>query len=182
MPEPLLLVKAVALAAGLAGMVQLLAWWSLGAFGVAVLPKVPRLQQTRIAVGGALGVGIGFVAGARALGQWPHWPPIEDRDRFLTLLLPAAILVECLASLPRVRPWLAWGMRLVLSAVSAPILLYGTTYLAELTGPGSREWSDRQMATWLTGMAAALTILWIGAIVMVQPELENRGVRVSDSG
>src|SRR5581483_11404661 len=111
MPEPLLLVKAVAMAAVLAGMVQLLAWWILGAFGASVLPKVLQLQQTRIAVGGALGVGIGFVAGACMLGQWPHWPPIEDRDRFLTRLLPATVLVECLASLPRVGPWLAWGMR-----------------------------------------------------------------------
>jgi len=164
MPEPLLLVKAVAMASVLAGMAQLLAWWILGAVGAAVLPKVLQLQQTRVAVGGALGVGIGFVAGAWTLGQWPHWPPIEDRDRFLTLLLPAAILVECLASLPRVRPWLTWDMRLVLAAACAPILLYRTTYLADLAGPGSREWTDRQMAAWLTGMAAALAILWIGAV------------------
>jgi hypothetical protein len=164
MPEPLLLVNAVVLAAVLSGVVQLLAWWILGAVGAVVLPRVPHLQQARIAVGRALGVGIGFVAGAWALGQRPHWPPIEDRDRLLALFLPAAILVECLASLPRVRPWLASGIRVVFSAASAPVLLYATTYLAELSGPGSREWTDRQMAAWLTGMAAALAILWIGAV------------------
>lgn len=154
MAEPLLLVKAMLLAAVLAGMVQLLAWWIGNAVGV----------------GGALGVGAGFVAGAWVLGQWPHWPPVEDRDRFLTVLLPAVVLVECFAALPRMRPWLAWGMRLLLSAASAPILLYATTYLAELAGPGSREWTNTQMAAWLTGMAAALAVVWMTAIRLLRTD------------
>lgn len=176
MSEPLLLVKAVALAALLAGIVQLLAWWIIGAVSEAVLPKSRKLLQTRfrglahtrIAVGGALGVGIGFVAGAWALGQRPHWPPAEDRDRFLAILLPAAILVECLAALPHIRPWLAWGMRLALSAVSAPILLYATTYLTELAGPGSREWTNQQMAAWLMGLASAVAIVWMVAVRLLR--------------
>lgn len=171
MAEPLLLVKAIVLAAVLAGMVQLLAWWIVNAVGAAVLAKVPLPQrrsggwdQTRVGVGGALGVGAGFVAGAWALGHWPHWPPIEDRDRLVTVLLPAVVLVECLAALPFMRPWLACSMRILLSAASAPILLYATTYLAELAGPGSREWTNTQMVSWLTGMAAALAVVWMTAV------------------
>ena len=47
MPEPLLLVKAAGLAAVLASLIQLLAWWILGAVG--------GMSILRIAVGGALG-------------------------------------------------------------------------------------------------------------------------------
>lgn len=177
MPEPLLLAKVVALAAVLAGIVQLLVWWILGAVGATALsndaqqpPRAGGLDQMRVAVGGALGVGIGFVAGAWALGQWPHWPPTEDRDRFLAVLIPVAILVECLAALPRVRPWLAWAMRFVLSAASAPILLYASTYLAELAGPGSREWTNQQMAAWLAGMGAAMAAVWMVAIRLLRTD------------
>jgi hypothetical protein len=176
MPEPLLLVQAIVLAAVLAGIVQLLAWWIVGAVGAAVLPKNAerqqtrscRLAQTRVAVGGALGIGIGFVAGAWTLGQWPHWPPVEDRDRFLAVLLPVAIFVECLAALPSRRRWLAWGMRLVLSAATAPMLLYATTYVVELAGSGSREWTNREMTAWLMGMAAALAVVWMAAIRLLR--------------
>ena len=43
---------------------------------------------------------------------------------------------------------------------AAPVLLYNTSYLAELAGPGSREWTPAQAGIILAGLAAALTGAW----------------------
>ena len=46
-------------------------------------------------------VGAGVLAASGATDQWPHWPPLEDRARFLTLLVPLTLVVETLvATLP----------------------------------------------------------------------------------
>jgi hypothetical protein len=104
---------------------------------------------------------VGFFVGCcRLLGRWPHWPPREDQDRLLLLVLPAVIVVELAAAIPWLPRWLAWLLRLAVAAGTARILLDNTSYVADLAGPGTREWSAAQ--TWLNlgGLAAALAALW----------------------
>src|SRR5947209_14240430 len=103
MLDPLEVFEALAAAAGVAAL--------LAAAGILLFFGRPRTPRPAHTAGGALGVGVALLLGCRVLGQWPHWPPREGLDRFLLLLLPAAVVVEVLASwLPR---WPAWGLRLL---------------------------------------------------------------------
>src|SRR4051794_16793092 len=101
MPDPLLISAAMATAAITAAVVVLL----LG------LPW-RRPHATRVSIGQAVGTGCGLLLGCLILGAKPKWPPAEDQDRLLLILLPAAILVEVFAALPKVPCWLSWIFRL----------------------------------------------------------------------
>jgi hypothetical protein len=104
-------------------------------------------------------IGAGVLAASGATDQWPHWPPLEDRARFLTLLVPLTLVVDTLASAVRSRR-AAWIMRGGLAAGVAPILLHNSVYLADLSGPNSAEWSSTQATIILGGLAALLTLWW----------------------
>jgi len=104
-------------------------------------------------------IGAGVIAASGATDQWPRWPALEDRARFLTLLLPLTVLVETVAVALRSRR-VAWSLRPGLAAVATPILLYNTVYLADLNGQGSAEWSLAKAAFVLCGLAILLTALW----------------------
>ncbi|MBI2826977.1 MAG: hypothetical protein HYX69_20060 [Planctomycetia bacterium] len=103
--------------------------------------------------------GAGVLAASGATDQWPHWPALEDRARFLTLLVPLALVGETLVATMRSGS-LAWIVRLGLATIVAPILLHNTVYLADLSGPDSAEWSPTQAAIVLCGLAALLTLVW----------------------
>jgi hypothetical protein len=123
-------------------------------------------------VGWVLGIGLGFFAGCWLLSQdpsvplghdadWPlgqrlRWPPAQDRDRLLFILLPAVMMVELLAALPRVRPTLAWVPRLVLAALAGRIMLHGSTNLG-----GVDDSSGIQPWQLLAGLAVTLAAVWI---------------------
>src|SRR5690348_8083974 len=115
----------------------------------------------RVAAGWVLGVGLGFFLGCRLLGLWPHWPPREDQDRLLALLVPAVIAVELVAAFPPVPRWLTWLLRLVVAGGAARVLLDDTSYLTDLAGPGTREWTPEQARLILAGLALALATLWV---------------------
>jgi hypothetical protein len=149
MPDLFLLVASSAAAAVLAVVALLAAGWPW---------RRPRLPWA--AAGGALGVGAGFLAGACLLGLAPHFPPREDRDRLLLLLVPAAVGVEVAAAFLRRLPWLVWSLRLTVAAAAAPVLLHGSIYLTDAAGPGTRVWSPAQAAAILGGLAAALAAAW----------------------
>ena len=51
-----------------------------------------------------LGLAAGFYLGCWILKLRPHWPPREDLDRLLLVVLPVAMATESLAVLPRVPP------------------------------------------------------------------------------
>jgi polyisoprenoid-binding protein YceI len=118
-----------------------------------------RPRAGLLAAGGAVGVGSGLLVGTWVLGLAPHFPPQEDQDRLLLVLLPATVAVEVVAALLP-RPWLAWLPRLAVAAGAAPVLLYGSVYVSDAAGPGTREWSPE--LTWLVfgGLAAALALPW----------------------
>jgi hypothetical protein len=105
-------------------------------------------------------VGLGLVVGCGGLGVRPHWPPREDQDRLLLLLLPAALAVEIAAAFPGRLARLAWPLRLVMAVGAAPLLLYNSSYLADLAGPGTREWTSAQAALILGGLAGSLAGAW----------------------
>ena len=94
------------------------------------------------------------------LGKIPQWPPVEDRDRLLLLVLPAVLVVELLATFPRVPRWLIWPLRGVLALGVAPVLLHGTSYLSNQAGPGTADWSTSQACLILGGLAAFLVVVW----------------------
>jgi hypothetical protein len=104
-------------------------------------------------------IGAGVLAASGATDQWPHWPALEDRARFLTLLVPLTLLVETLAATIR---WggVEWIVRLALTAVLAPILLHNSVYLADLNGWNSAEWSTSQATIVSCGLAVLLTLVW----------------------
>jgi hypothetical protein len=141
--------------------------------------KTPR--PTRTAVGGVLSVGVGFFAGGWWLGIRPQWPPREDQDRLLLILFPAVIVVEIAAALlqsgvrspnfangsPDIRIsnfrsiWLPWLLRLVIVALAGRVLLHDSSYITDLSGPGTRQWTSEQTWIILGGLAAALAGGWI---------------------
>jgi hypothetical protein len=154
-PEPSAVLGALLAAAGLAA----------GGVLLAGLPwRAPRPAPA--SAGWVLGVGAGLLLGCWLLGQWPRWPPREDQDRFLLLVLPAAALAELVAGFPAVPRRLAWGLRLAVAAGAGGVLLHHTVYLDDLAGPGSREWTPAQGWLVLGALAAALAGSWalLGAL------------------
>jgi hypothetical protein len=147
MPGPILMLEAMGAAAATAAVVLLLFGWPW---------RAPRVA--RVAAGWAVGVGLGIAVGLRVLKVPLHWPPAEDQDRFLLLVMPAAFGVELLAAVPRVSHWVVLALRRAVAAGAALVLLHGSTYLA---GPASAEsWPPAQRALILGGMAAALAAVW----------------------
>ena len=149
MPDPVVIATALGVAAAAAAVLVLICGWPWRA-----------ARRPRFDAGWALGVGAGFFLGCWALGIRPHWPPREDQDRLLGLVLPAVVVVELLAAFPRVPRWLVLPLRSAVAASGAGILLYGSIYLSDVAGPGTREWSPVQAWLILGGMAAALAAVW----------------------
>ena len=108
-----------------------------------------------------MGLGVGSFVGFAILGFRPHWPPREDQDRFLLLVLPSLLAVDLLGlSRSLWRGWI-WLSRATVAAAAAPTLLYGSTYLADLAGPGSREWPPVLATIILAGLGLAFATEWL---------------------
>ena len=132
-----------------------------------ILCSLPWRQPrpTVVALGWVLGAATGFALGCWLLGVQPHWPPREDQDRLLLLLMPAVVMIEVLAvtALPR---WLGWLLRAIAALAAARVLLHGTSYITDLTGPDSSEWTPAQIGLVLGGLGAALLTVW-GALAVL---------------
>ncbi len=150
MPDPVAMTIALFAAAWVAGLVLLL-----------LARPWRQTQPTRVHLAWLLGLSAGFGVGCGLLGLRPHWPPREDLDRFLLILLPSTLAIEVLAELKPRPLWIAWPPRLALSAVVTPILLHQTVYLTDLSGPGTREWSGMELALILTALAGTLAAVWV---------------------
>jgi hypothetical protein len=158
MPDPVLILEAMAVAAvTAAGLFLICAWlW--------------QKPHPALARGGAvLGVGLGFFAGCWLLGTRPDWPPRQDQDRLLLILLPAVMGVELVAAFVGPWRWLAWLLRFTVVASAGRVLLHNTIYLSDLAGPGSREWTPVQTWMIMGGLAIALAGGWASLILLARP-------------
>jgi len=133
MPDPILALKAGLAALGAAAILLLLG---------GALWRRPRPGLSSAVA--ALAVGAGLVLGWRVFGLWPHWPPHEDLDRFVCLLMPTAILIELIAAIPRLPRWL---LRLSVAVGAGP-------------GPDSPGWQLREKIAIFAGLALALAGNW----------------------
>src|SRR5690348_6908938 len=111
MPDPMRMFEAMAAAAVVAAALSLLCASSWR-------PRHPGL----VAVGSVLGVASGFYIGYLMLGLRLHWPPREDQDRLLILLMPAVVVVELVAAFCGRFRWLIGLLRFAVGLSAAPIL------------------------------------------------------------
>ena len=149
MPDPLLIV--IAMSAAMA----------VSAVLMAVIGRGCRPAWTGSCdTGWTVGIGVGFFVGCWMLGIKPHWLPREDLDRLLIMVLPAVVVVESLAAFPRTPRWLIWSFRLALVVGNGRVLLHGTSYINDLAGPGTGEWSFSLAWLILGGMAALEGAVW----------------------
>lgn len=165
MPDPLLMAKAGVAAAGIAAVLLLFFAWPWR-----------TANSLRRGVGGVLGVGFGFAVGCWMLGLQPHWPPSEDLDRLLLLLLPAVMVAELISSsIGSKFPRLVQALRFAVAGGTTPLLLHRTIYLVDLAGPGSREWSRPRAALILTGMALVAFAAWTSLLRLAR-RTESRSI------
>lgn len=135
------------------------------------------VHPKRTSAAWVLGVGSGFYVGCWVLGVAPKWPPSEDQDRFLLLLFPAAIVAELVATLPGGVRHLAWLFRAAVVAGAARVLLHNSSYIADLSGPGSRAWTPEETARVLGGLAVALGVSW-AAVGRLTRQPQGRSVPI----
>jgi hypothetical protein len=143
MPDPLLMGKAFGLAAALAFLVVVLAGRT-SATGV-------------LQVASAAAVVLAAFAGLWLLDLLPHMPPRDAFDRLLVIVVPAAAAAEFVAAGSVRAGWVARG---VVATATTPVLLHGSTYVSDLSGPGSRAWPTSQMLLVFAGSAVVLTAAW----------------------
>lgn len=124
MPDPRLYVMALAAGCGVSALVV----WAIG------YSRGP-VSDARANAAGVLGVGFGLAAGFHLLRLWPAWPPATGLGRFLTVVLPAVIAIELLATFARVPRWLAWLSRSLLALATVWVLLHGSIYLGSRHSP-----------------------------------------------
>jgi hypothetical protein len=158
MPDPIQMAQATGLAfAASALLLGIFTWWG----------RRRATGPTWIDAGWVLGIGTGFYLGCWLLGLRPHWPPIEDMDRLLAIVVPAALGVETLSAFPKIPRWLIWTLRLVIAACLARVLLHGSIYLSD-SGPGTLAWSAATAWLILRLMEAALATSWVLLVLLAQ--------------
>jgi hypothetical protein len=182
MPDKVQILEAMAAAALLAAAVFLIFGWPWRprvAAGSA--DSAPARGTARAYAGSVLGLAVGFSVGCWWLGLLPHWPPVEDRDRLLLILLPAAVGVELVAAFSGRFRWSAWILRLAVAAAAAPLLLHNSIYISDAAGPGSREWTPEQTWRNLGGLAAALMLVWV-ALAWLASRTSAQGTATPSGG
>lgn len=101
---------------------------------------------------------LGIVIGLVVLLLPLHFPPRDVLDRIVGIIMPTVVVTELLACVWN-RP--AWILRFIVAAAATPVILYGSTYITNFDGPGSRDWSLVQCVFVFVGLTGILTIEWI---------------------
>src|SRR6478736_4785456 len=84
----------------------------------------------RFQVAAVAGIAGGSWAGSYVLRLHVAWPPLNGLDRFLTIVLPAALGIEFAATFLRAPRSLAWLMRFTLATTMGRILLDDSVYVS----------------------------------------------------
>lgn len=150
MPDPIACLLAVLAAAG-AGAICVL---------VAGARRRPA-GHSWFELASVIGVGAGLTAGYAVLQIVPAWPPANALDRFLTIVLPTALGVELLATVPRFTSWFVAALRVVLALATGRILLHGSVYLNGMTSDA--VWQSRITLAAAGGLFAAVwgLLFWL---------------------
>ena len=85
---------------------------------------------------------------------------VTTRTVCCAIVFPVAVVVELLGAFPRVPRWLVWPLRLAVVAGGARVLLHGTSYITDLAGPGTSEWSPSLAWLIFAGLAALEAAVW----------------------
>jgi hypothetical protein len=164
MPDPMLILGATAAAGVVAAVLMLL---SVGpARQVAAAPSaVPARRSALATCAEVLAVAGGMTIGCWWLGIRPSSPPVEDKDRLLFVLLPAAGVVEILAAVLQRRPWFGRILRLLLALPLPFLLLFGSGWLPSRWTPGGdpaapSTWTEQEALRNLVGLGALLAGVW----------------------
>ncbi|EMI17318.1 membrane protein, partial [Rhodopirellula maiorica SM1] len=156
MPEPLLFAKAFTIA-----MVA-------SAFFVLAITKLRAVSATTLnlicVAAIAIGLGIGFW---QIQLHWA-WPAASALDRFLTIILPAVLIIELISTHRRVPVGMKWGMRLCLAMAAPRILIHQSVYL---TDPDDGK-------LWQTNLSL---LLCVGLIIGVWLSLDRLSRRIRDT-
>jgi hypothetical protein len=148
MPDPIACLLAVLAAAAASAAVVLTLGW-----------PGRRASPARITTACVVGIGAGMVAGYAVLKFEPEWPPASGLDRFLTIILPAVIGIELLATVPRLPRGLAVLLRASLAISAARILLHGSVYLRG--APDEPTWRAAGVLALATALLAAEWVLLV---------------------
>src|SRR5947209_5099799 len=109
-------------------------------FLLAIGPLWKPVSIVRFQAAAVVGIAGGLGAGYYVLQLHVTWPPLNGLDRFLTIVLPAALCVELAATISRVPRSLAWLMRFALAATMGRILLHNSVYVSG----AEPQWSPMQ--------------------------------------
>lgn len=129
----------------------------------------------------------GLLAGYAVLRFQPELPPASALDRFLTIVLPAAIGVELVATIARVPRGLVAALRTVLALAIGRVLLHGSVYLKGATNDAPWQsivaialggavlaaewvllrWLDRRVAGAVVAMALSESLVCGGLAIML---------------
>lgn len=149
MPDPISMAQAMGLAFLTTALVLGVgSWWAT---------RRGKGPSAWIDCGWVLGLGSGTALGCGLLGTWPHWPPREDLDRWLLIVMPVVLIVELVGAFPRMSRlyWVLWAFLVV---CGARVLLHGSSYLAS---PPARAWSPARTALILGSLAGAEAAAWL---------------------
>jgi hypothetical protein len=120
MPDPVALSRVMGIAAVIAAAIVLGCGWPW---------RAPR--PARLALGWVVGIAAAVYTGCVLFDIRLRWPPQEALPRFLLVLLPATVLIELLAAVPRMPRWASTILRLLLAVAAPWVLLYGSKYLTD---------------------------------------------------
>lgn len=155
MPDPVLYTQAMAVAA----VVSMLCVLTTGLARSAA-------AAGRMNLASVLALGMGLLAGYRVLHLRCAWPPVNGLDRLLTLVLPAAFVIEVLAGSASFPRWIGRCLRIGLVLSCGRILLHASIYL----GGSKNAWTTTQ-AFWLLFLSCAL----LGGVWWAMNRLADRG-------
>jgi hypothetical protein len=145
MPDPLLYVAAQGAAAVASAVFVLAIGWLWKPVGI-----------LRCQVASIVGIAGGWGTGSYVLGLPVAWPPLNGLDRFLTIVLPAALAIEFAATFLRAPRSLAWLMRFTLAAAMGRILLHDSVYISG----AEPQWSLLQATVVLLTCSALIAVVW----------------------
>ena len=159
MPDPLLYLKAMGVAAIISAMCVL----------VMVGPR-RTTSSAWLNAACVLAIGLGLAFGYDALALRWVWPPAKGLDRFLTIVVPTVLGIELMAGFPRVPRWIAWSLRATLAAATPRILLHGSVYLSG---------ADHQWSSWETGISLVVSGVLLAGTWGLLSWLSQRSAGVS---